>query len=220
VAQATIMVGAIIAVTMVLSAGPPKAPGKTSVDVCALLTSADVEAVLGDSVKERKPTPQPSGDLTTAHCFFATSSSRSVSLMLTTEGARKHGGLTPREYWRKQFHGDSREKGEEEGKERGSSPRRIAGLGDEAFWMGTRFAGALYVLRGQTFLRISVGGLRNEQERVEKSKALALAALKKLLLPSGLPALPQLRREVPHVSEGIVDAGGSIAVRLIGRLAV
>jgi len=30
-----------------------------------------------------------------------------------------------------------------------------------------------YVLRGNTFLRISVGGIRDEAERIEKSQALA-----------------------------------------------
>src|SRR5437867_2554221 len=102
---------------MLLSADAPKAAAGAAVDVCALLTSADVEAVLDDVVKERKPTPQPGGDLLMSQCFFATSSSRSISLMLTTEKVRNHGGLTPREYWRKQFHGSQAK----EAKERGSS---------------------------------------------------------------------------------------------------
>jgi len=38
----------------------------------------------------------------------------------------------------------------------------------------------LYVLQGDKFLRISIGGIRQEPERIEKSKALARAALKRL----------------------------------------
>jgi len=56
----------------------------------------------------------------------------------------------------------------------------IAGVGEEAYWTGNRFAGALYVLRGDMFLRISVGGIRDQQARIATAKALALAALKRL----------------------------------------
>jgi hypothetical protein len=41
-------------------------------------------------------------------------------------------------------------------------------------------AGALYVLKGNTFLRISVGGIREEPVRIEKSKALARIAIKRM----------------------------------------
>jgi hypothetical protein len=86
--------------------------------------------------------------------------------------------LSSREYWRRQFHpGEPREEGTGE---RESKARAIGGVGDEAYWSGNRIAGALYVLRGETFLRISIGGIRDEAERIEKSKALALAALERL----------------------------------------
>jgi|GraSoiStandDraft_36_1057302.scaffolds.fasta_scaffold299026_2 hypothetical protein len=41
---------------------------------------------------------------------------------------------------------------------------------------------ALYVLKGEMFLRISVGSAGQESARMEKSKALARAALKHLRL--------------------------------------
>jgi len=37
-----------------------------------------------------------------------------------------------------------------------------------------------YALRGDLFLRISVGGIRDEQARIATAKAMALAALKRL----------------------------------------
>lgn len=50
--------------------------------------------------------------------------------------------------------------------------------------MGAKYkapmVGALYVLKGNTFLRISVGGVREEPARIEKSVALARLALKRL----------------------------------------
>ena len=59
-------------------------------------------------------------------------------------------------------------------------PKRVRGVGDEAFWVGNRLAGSLYVRKGSAVLRVSVGGAGTEEEKIEKSKALAKRALKRL----------------------------------------
>ena len=59
-------------------------------------------------------------------------------------------------------------------------PKKIGGIGEEAFWSGGRFGGALYVLKGDLFIRISVGGPDNEETKIEKSKTLAQKALDRL----------------------------------------
>jgi len=58
-------------------------------------------------------------------------------------------------------------------------PRSVTGLGEEAYWVAGPVASALYVLRGEMFLRVSVGSTGQESERMEKSKALARIALKR-----------------------------------------
>lgn len=58
--------------------------------------------------------------------------------------------------------------------------RRRAGLGDAAVWSGDAAAGALYVLRGDTVLRVSVGGAGTADEKIARSKKLAARALKRL----------------------------------------
>ena len=167
----------LFAVSLVADDGQRAAASSTAADACALLTSAEVEAVLGGSVKERKPGgTQAAGALLTSQCVFGTSSARSVSLMVARANAAGGSTLTPREYWRQQFHSTGPEKAE---KERDTRARPIAGVGEEAYWTGNGFAGALYVLCGDTFLRISVGGIRDEQARIATSKALALAAVKR-----------------------------------------
>jgi len=106
--------------------------------------------------------------------------------------------MSPRAFWRKQFHPgqdavkekDSaraekksvaeRKEHKEQEEAESTRPRAIAGLGEEAYWVGGPIAGALYVLKGNTFLRISVGGIREESTRIEKSKALARIALKRM----------------------------------------
>jgi hypothetical protein len=153
------------------------------VDACSLLTPAEIRAVLGETMTDPKPNTQPAGGLLLFQCVFGAGSTRSISVAIAGTATSGAARITPREFWRRQFHPsprderDQREGGETEGENR---PRAIAGLGDEAFWTGNRIAGALYVLRRDTFVRISIGGIPNERERIEKSKALARAALPRL----------------------------------------
>lgn len=150
------------------------------VDACSLLTPSELQPVLGSAVPDRKPNTQSAGGLLMFQCVFGTASTRSVSVAVAATTTHRGAALTPREYWRRQFHGAAREERDEREAEGENRPRAIEGIGDEAYWTGNRIAGALYVLRGETFVRISVGGIPDERERIEKSKALARAAIRKL----------------------------------------
>lgn len=153
-------------------------------DPCALLTSADVQAVQGDAVQETKPSTQTGSGLIMSQCLFRTATpSKSVSVAVASPAA-----ISPRAFWRKQFHSGKPAKaekkpaaaGKEEKEDDSTRPRAIAGVGEEAYWVGSPMVGALYVLKGNTFLRISVGGVREESARIKKSAALARLALKRL----------------------------------------
>jgi hypothetical protein len=172
---------------------PEDASSAKNVDVCALLTSAEIAAVQGEPIKETKPSVQQSSSFLISECFFGTgTSNKSVSLALAAPDPAKPSALTAREFWRKQFHppepteeekpvaGKTTKKAEVEREEELRKPRSIDGLGEEAYWVGNSISGALYVLKGNSFLRISVGGVRDESARMEKSKALARSALKRL----------------------------------------
>jgi hypothetical protein len=162
-------------------------------DACILLTAAEIEAVQGELVKETKAGVQPNGGMQISECLFQTAKpAKSVSVALATPSSTNPTGLTPRKFWRKQFRASEMEtsemratgkralKPDSEGEEEERKPRRIAGLGEDAYWMGTPIAGALYVLQGDNFVRVSVGGVGDESARIEKSKILARAAVKRL----------------------------------------
>jgi hypothetical protein len=186
----------------------PDSPGSSAaangrIDACALITKAEIEAVQGEAVKETKSSELPSGLFVMSQCLFRTPTfAKSVSLALATPDPLKRSALTPREFWRKQVHPPEHEKGakaekgkeekpaagkaktpketEEEREKELSKPRVIDGLGEEAYWMGSPITGALYVLKGDAFLRISVGGEKDESVRIKKAKTLAEKALKRL----------------------------------------
>jgi len=166
---------------------------KGTVDVCALLTPAEIEAIQGERVEETKPAVQPGGGSFATQCLFRTPTlSKSVSLSLTASDPLHPVALTARQLWQKQFHslevesdeesaeGKSVKKLEPERERESRKPRPVRGLGEEAYWVASPVASALYVLKGEMFLRISVGSAGQETERMEKSKALARAALKRL----------------------------------------
>ena len=164
---------------------------KGTVYACALLTPAEIEAIQGERVEETKSTVRPSGGLFATQCLFRTPTlNKSVSLFLIASDPLHPVPLTARQLWQKQFHssevdeepvaGENKKKLDPERERESREPRPIRGLGEEAYWVASPVASALYVLKGEMFLRISVGSAGQESERMEKSKALARAVLKRL----------------------------------------
>lgn len=147
-------------------AGAPGTPGGAE-QACALLSEEEVLRVQGEPVQERKPS-EARHTFRVWQCFYRTptfAKSVSVALAVPLPGDRARSG--PRDYWRATFE-DSHE------------PRPVPALGDEAFWVGDRVTGALYVLRGDTFLRLSVGGVTDEAARLKRTRALAESAVRRL----------------------------------------
>lgn len=171
---------------------------KLALDACALLTSKEIASVQGEATKETKLTGQSTGGFSISQCFFTLPTfTNSVSLLVARRGDGA-GAHDPKEFWRDTFHEDKdkekeREKekdrdrkgdrdkkrgGEEE--EEGAPPQKIAGIGDEAYWTGSRVGGALYVLKGNAYVRISIGGPADQATKIKKSKVLAQKALARL----------------------------------------
>jgi hypothetical protein len=164
---------------------------KPRIDACALLTSAEIKAVQGEELKETKLAGQTTSGFAISQC--------SISLMLA-EMAEGPDAKRPEEYWRERFRaekdkdredkdkdreragGGDKKKGEgrEEEEEEGAPPQKISGVGKEAYWVGNRIGGALYVLKGNAYLRISVGGPAEQASKIRKSKTLAQKALARL----------------------------------------
>ena len=194
-AQATPQPTAAVAVANTAPATPaPNAPGggnNPNADACKLLTSEEIQAVQGEGLKATKGSDASTDSFSVSQCFYETTSfTNSVSLTLTRKKADAK-GESPREFFKKNFGGEKekeREKEEREKKsgarveeeEEGLPPARVKGVGDEAYWVGNDKVGALYVLRGDKFIRISVGGPDKQDKKIEKAKALAQSALKRV----------------------------------------
>lgn len=116
--------------------------------------------------------------------FTLPTAANSIALNLS-QRAEVAGGRDAREVWNEIFHADrsEREGEEEHGEEREKrdrTPDKIENLGDEAFITSLRFGAVLYVLKGERFLRVSIGGPHTPPNDTERLKALAAAAVKRL----------------------------------------
>ena len=170
-------------------AGPP-------LDACTLLTKEEIQEVQGSAITDTKSSEVPGGgSFRTTQCYFAAAeSSKSVSLAVTQSNPEFN--KSPRDYWKETFgrfgKKENEEEAEKEKKEEGRAgrrgeeeeerrpPKKIEGVGEEAFWSGNRFGGALYVLKKETILRVSVGGPGDEEKKIGSSKALAEKAINRL----------------------------------------
>jgi hypothetical protein len=173
---------------------------KPKVDACAMLSSKEIETVQGEAVKETKLSGQAGGGLQISQCFFTLPTfSNSISLLVAQKGDGAD-AKDPRDFWRETFQkgsaGEKERERERDKKDRdkdkkaggrseeeedeGAPPQKVAGVGDDAYWIGSRVGGALYVLKGNSYLRISIGGAGDQTNKINKSKTLAQKAIARL----------------------------------------
>lgn len=163
------------------------APGvRAAPAACDLLSAAQIRAVQGEAPQEAKAQSATSNGLAESQCYFTLPTpANSVSLSLTERGAGA-GARSPRAWWKETFHHrhergkEGAQRGEEEEDRKESPPQRVPGVGDEAYWAASAVGGSLYVLRGDRFIRLSVGGGGDAAQKLRRSRALARLALKRL----------------------------------------
>jgi hypothetical protein len=152
-------------------------------DPCALLSDTEVREVQGRTPIEKVRSEQQSGSFRLIQCFYRTAdSTSSVSVALAVPILSDKPGSGPREYWQQRFHGQP---APVPGRKKKEPPQPQGGLGEEAFWVGDPVAGALYVLEGPVFLRLSPGGSSEASLKRERARTLAGHVLERL---RGAPA--------------------------------
>jgi hypothetical protein len=152
-------------------------------DACSLVPKEEVESVQQTSVNDAKNSERSDGTFRISQCLYtAAESSKSVTLALIQIDPNQTSTRSPKDFWKEKFDPYENEapNANRAEKEQGSPPKKIAGLGDEAFWVSNRFGGILYILKGNAFISIGIGGTDDEEKKLEKSKLLAHKALQRL----------------------------------------
>jgi hypothetical protein len=160
-------------------------------DACALIEKSEIASVQGVEVQQMQPTSQKNGDLDISQCYYTAlsadgSKNLSVFVQVTQLDPKSARRDALKKFWEERFGRESKEK-KSEGKEEGEEeeainpPLRVSGVGAEAFWLGSSRGGALFVLKKDKVLRVTVGGADAAFAQIEKSKTLAKKALARLM---------------------------------------
>ena len=157
------------------NASPSPITLKSRIDPCALITSDELKAVQSEALQTTFPSEREYGAYFIAQCYYQLPTiTNSVVVNVTTPKER---GKSVKEFWRStRAEAESGKKPEE----KQSGPEKIAGVGEDAYWEASGIAGALYVLKKDVILRISVGGASDIKTKLERSRTLAEKALARL----------------------------------------
>jgi hypothetical protein len=151
------------------------------IDACSLLTGPEIEAIQGAALKDTKASANSQGGLTVSQCYFLLPSAADSIVLTVTQRADGLDARDPKLSWGEIFHSNKENASARGEKEKESvGPQKILSLGDEAFWAPQRFGGAMYALKGNTYISISVGSPRDQATKIQKAKALAEIVLRRL----------------------------------------
>ena len=182
--------------TVNVAAERTNALNRPRIDACELLTTSEIAAIQNESVLATKLSGAPDKGFDVSQCFFTLETfANSISLRVTQK-RDGNGARDPREFWRLTFdendgsqeddrereraRKEAREKFDREEEEESAPPMRVAGIGDDAYLMGDQVGGALYVLKGHNYVRISVGGAGDRNTKIRKSTRLAQKVIDRL----------------------------------------
>lgn len=177
--------------TSAATTNPGLAPSAAALDVCTLIEKSEIASVQGAQVQQTQPTSQVAGELNISQCYYTAidgSKNLSVFVQVLQRDPTSASANALKEFWEKKV---ARESEENESKEKRAAKHeeeeeigpslRVPGVGDEAYWLGTSRGGALYVLKKDKVLRVSVGGTDDLKANIQKSKTLAKKALARLM---------------------------------------
>lgn len=155
------------------------ATNTAGLDACSLIKKSEIAAIQGAQVHSMVPNAESNGGLVVSQCYFMVNSADgsknlSVHLQVTQADPKGSNPKAVKDHWERSFR-----KSESAGKKKGTDREPIAGIGEEAFWIGDNKMGVLYVLKKDKLIRVSIGGPGSEN-RLEKSKTLMAKALGRL----------------------------------------
>ena len=149
-------------------------------EACTLLTHEEIASVMAEEIKETKKLEENERGFHVSMCLFALPTAGNSITVRLVQRAPGADGRDPREAWNQSFSAGNLQAGAASPPARPGSPEKVPNLGDEAYWRGQKRGGALYVLKGNAYFRISLTDTRDKEAAIQKCSALAEMALKRL----------------------------------------
>lgn len=160
------------------AAASPAGAAQKPAGACGLIEQSEIESLQGAQMRGAEPSTGTEAGMVFSDCYYTAVSpdglkNLSVHLRVLRDDPQAAGRGALKGFWEERFRGAKEKK-------KAEKPRPVAGVGEEAFWLGNNVMGALYVLSKDRVVRVSVGGPDEEGAKVEKSRRLAEGAIKRL----------------------------------------
>ena len=148
-------------------------------DACKLLTHDEIASVQGEPPARTQLVGESDGQLAVSQCnFILANGPKSLAVRVVDRGAGPK-ARDPKEVWKETFHG--KQKIDPANARYARKPQKVDGVGEEAFWLGGAESGGLHVLKGNRYIRLSIGGADDDvQAKIEKCSKLAESVLPRL----------------------------------------
>jgi hypothetical protein len=166
--RGTIAGGIVLAVGALIL---PARAAENRIDLAAIITKADAQSALGETVKDAQARNDDGADGHYSRCnYYSENPGRSLTLRIRQAS---EGQLEPKKQLEEMSAGNSKFK-------------VVTGLGDKAAVMkegpdkGSSHAVMLYVAKGNAFVTVGISGVDDEKSATEKAKTLAKKILSKL----------------------------------------
>jgi hypothetical protein len=164
----------IIAAGVALAVGALLFPGRAAesrIDLVAVITKADAQSALGETVKDAQARNDDGADGHYSRCnYYSENPGRSLTLRIRQADP---GQLDPKKQLEEMSAGNIKFKA-------------VTGLGDKAALVkegpdkGPAHALLLYVAKGNAFITVGISGVDDEKSATEKAKTMARKILGKL----------------------------------------
>jgi hypothetical protein len=159
------------AIALVFGAFTFNGHAENRIDLSSIVTKADAQAALGETVKDPQVREEEGADGYYSRCnYYSENPGRSLVLRVRQASA---GQLEPKKQLEEMTAGNNKFKA-------------ISGLGDKAAIIkdgaekGPGHALFLYVVKGNAFITVAISGIDDEKSGTEKAKTLAKKILCKL----------------------------------------
>lgn len=159
---------------------PGDATEASAIDACALLSGEEIKSVQGAAPANTRPGGKSDGRFSVSQCYFALPVVTDSITLRVVQRASGADGQDPKKAWQETFHNGTASAAGTARRKRARQPQKVEGLGEEALWLGNLKSGGLYVLKGNSYIRIAVGGPDDLETKIKKASALAAMVLPRL----------------------------------------
>ncbi len=162
-----------------ISAEGNDATGTAAFDACKLLSHDEIASIQGEAPVRSQLVGDAARQLSVSQCNFLLPKGFNSMAVRVVERGKGAQARDPKAVWQETFYGPQAAAASTERKAR--KFQKVDGVGEDAFWLGDVKSGGLHVLKGNRYIRVNVGGPREDLDaKIAKCSKVAELVLPRL----------------------------------------